>query len=196
VNSELLRTVYDGSNSWADLLATNGVAARYLLGDRVDNLIARWQPADGIAWYLTDRLGTVRQLVNGSGTAILNSIQYSDFGKILGQTNPSAGDRFAYTGREWETATGLYYYRARFYDADIGRFISQDPIGFAGEDANLYRYVSNRPLQMKDPSGLMAASEDASIKSKSRKKLPPVGICFILMALPGFLWVKLPPVST
>ncbi len=47
------------------------------------------------------------------------------------------------TGRERDEFTGLYYYRARWYDAMIGRFISEDPIGFAGEEVNLYEYVGN-----------------------------------------------------
>jgi hypothetical protein len=48
----------------------------------------------------------------------------------------------------------LYYYRARYYDAKAGRFISKDPIGFGGEDANLFRYVENNPVNFIDPFGL------------------------------------------
>jgi RHS repeat-associated protein len=50
------------------------------------------------------------------------------------------------TGREWDSETGLYYYRARYYDPKIGRFISKDPIGFAGGGVNLYRYLRNSPI--------------------------------------------------
>jgi RHS repeat-associated protein len=53
--------------------------------------------------------------------------------------------------------TGLYYYRARYYDSSIGRFVSEDPIGFDGRDANLYRYVGNSPVNYIDPSGNGAA---------------------------------------
>ncbi|MEB3215344.1 MAG: RHS repeat-associated core domain-containing protein [Nostocales cyanobacterium 94392] len=84
-------------------------------------------------------------------------INYDSFGEILGQTNSSVGDRFTFAGREFDSETGLYYNRARYYDANLGRFISQDPIGFAGEDANLYRYVGNDPVNATDPSGLVAA---------------------------------------
>jgi uncharacterized protein RhaS with RHS repeats len=51
----------------------------------------------------------------------------------------------------------LYFYRARYYDSYAGRFISKDPIGFAGGDVNLYGYVKNNPVNWGDPSGLLAA---------------------------------------
>jgi RHS repeat-associated protein len=53
----------------------------------------------------------------------------------------------------YDSETGLYYYRARYYDPGTGRFVSQDPISFAGRDANLYRYVGNAPTTKKDPTG-------------------------------------------
>ncbi|MHB1038450.1 MAG: RHS repeat-associated core domain-containing protein, partial [Pirellulales bacterium] len=62
--------------------------------------------------------------------------------------------RFTYTARELDSDTGLYYYRARWYDAATGKFMSEDPIDFAGGDENLYRYCANNPLLLSDPSGL------------------------------------------
>ncbi len=62
--------------------------------------------------------------------------------------------RSLFTGREMDLATGLYYYRARYYSAELGRFVSRDPISFAAGDANLYRYVGNDPTNFVDPSGL------------------------------------------
>uniref|UniRef100_UPI00286C90AB RHS repeat-associated core domain-containing protein n=1 Tax=Chamaesiphon sp. OTE_75_metabat_556 TaxID=2964692 RepID=UPI00286C90AB len=61
--------------------------------------------------------------------------------------------KFAYTGREWDGETGQYYYRARYYDAAVGRFISEDPIGFNASDGNLSRYVGNSTTNFIDPSG-------------------------------------------
>ena len=60
----------------------------------------------------------------------------------------------AFTGREWDPEIGLYYYRARYFDPKIGRFISEDPIGFAGGDVNLYAYVRGNPPNLVDPGGL------------------------------------------
>lgn len=59
-----------------------------------------------------------------------------------------------FTGREWDKETGLYYYRARYYDPMEGRFISKDPLSFAGGDVNLYGYVQNNPINWIDPWGL------------------------------------------
>jgi RHS repeat-associated protein len=55
--------------------------------------------------------------------------------------------------REWDP-DGLYYYRARYYDPKIGRFLSDDPLGFEGGDSNFYAYVFNDPVSLSDPSGL------------------------------------------
>jgi RHS repeat-associated protein len=60
---------------------------------------------------------------------------------------------YAFTGREWDPETGLYYYRARYYDPKIGRFISEDPIAFAG-GGNVYAYVLGAPTRWRDPFGL------------------------------------------
>ena len=72
-------------------------------------------------------------------------------------TLPSIANPFAYTGREWDKETGLYYYRARYYTSQIGRFISEDPIGFTG-GINLYVYVGNNPVNKIDPLGLIACN--------------------------------------
>ena len=68
-----------------------------------------------------------------------------------GQDHPHA---FNETGREYCPELGLYYYRARWYDPAVGRFISQDPIGFQAGDPNLYRYVGNAPGDGVDRLGL------------------------------------------
>jgi RHS repeat-associated protein len=67
---------------------------------------------------------------------------------------PSYGIK-AFTGREWDPEIGLHYYRARYYDPKVGRFISEDPIGFRG-GVDFYTYVLNRPTVLADPSGLVA----------------------------------------
>jgi RHS repeat-associated protein len=58
----------------------------------------------------------------------------------------------AFAGREWDNETGPYYYRARYYDPKIGRFISEDPIGLDG-GVNFYEYVGSNPINRRDPSG-------------------------------------------
>jgi RHS repeat-associated protein len=70
-----------------------------------------------------------------------------------GQSNAGYDLRFGYTGREQDGETGLDYYRARYYDSAVGRFISEDPLGFGAGDGNLTRYVGNSPVNFVDPSG-------------------------------------------
>jgi RHS repeat-associated protein len=94
-------------------------------------------------------------VINSQGQ-LLNHIRYDSFGNITSQTNANVDFRFGYTGREFDEETGLYYYRARYYDAAIGRFISEDPMGFGAGDSNLYRYVGNSATNFTDPSGNFA----------------------------------------
>jgi RHS repeat-associated protein len=142
---------YDGQNSYADFNGSGSLTVRYLTGQALDSLYARFDGTN-TGWYLDDTLGSVRQVVNTSGT-VLDALTYDSYGQILSESNSSNGDRFTYTSREWDSEIGQYYYRARNYNASKGRFISQDPEGFGAHDLDLYRYVANRPQQFQDPSG-------------------------------------------
>ena len=97
-------------------------------GAVVDELLARTSSGGATAWYLTDKLGSVRDIVSSSGTE-LDHIVYDSFGNIVSETNASNGDRFKYAGMEYDSTTGLYYDRARYNDAAIGRFMSRDRRG-------------------------------------------------------------------
>ena len=146
-------TVFDGVNPYMDF--DGELQTRYLYGPGIDELFARIGTGEeDPQWYLADRLGSVRQILGASG-AVLDEISYDSFGGILSESNPSQGDRFKFTGREYSPELGIYYYRARWYDPGSGRFISQDPIGFSAGDVNLYRYVGNAPGDATDPSGLV-----------------------------------------
>jgi RHS repeat-associated protein len=105
-----------------------------------------------VQWALSDQQGSVRDVINSQGQ-LLNHIRYDSFGNITSQSNANVDFRFGYTGREFDEETGLYYYRARYYDAAIGRFISEDPMGFGAGDSNLYRYVGNSATNFTDPTG-------------------------------------------
>jgi len=80
-----------------------------------------------------------------------------------------AATRFLFTGREFDAEIDLQYNRARYYDAAIGRWLSQDPIGFGAGDTNLYRYVDNGPTVATDPSGLGKISIIKIIMGKATK---------------------------
>jgi RHS repeat-associated protein len=85
-------------------------------------------------------------------------VTYSAFGAMLSETGTSP-NRLKYTGRE-DDGTGLYYYRARYYDPETGRFISEDPLGFGARDVNFYAYVGNNPVNFNDPSGKIIGIDD------------------------------------
>ena len=98
-----------------------------------------------------DHLRSVTGLSGHDGEAI-EQITYSPFGAVHNQTGTPATE-LLYTGRENDAETGLYYYRARYYDPLVGRFISEDPLGFKA-GVNFYAYVGNSPLDVSDPLGL------------------------------------------
>jgi RHS repeat-associated protein len=148
---------YDqNGNAGADLNAGGTLITRRVFGNGVDALLARID-TNGVAWYLTDNLGSVRDIANSSG-ALIDHRDYDSYGNIIAETYPSSGDRYGWTGREFDVETDLQYNRARYYDPATGRWMSQDPMEFDAGDSNLYRYANNQPTGMTDPSGMQEAS--------------------------------------
>jgi RHS repeat-associated protein len=141
------------------------LAQRYLSGPGVvngavvDQLLARTSSGGTTAWYFTDKLGSVRDIVSASGTE-LDHIVYDSFGNIVTETDAANGDRFKYAGMEYDPVPGLYFDRARTFGAVIGRFLSLDPMGFRARDPNLYRYVGNAPTNGTDPTGKQQPNGD------------------------------------
>lgn len=100
--------------------------------------------------HLQRQTAATLALTNSTG-AIQTQYGYEPFGNVSA-TGAASTNSYQYTGRE-NDGTGLDYYRARYYNPTIQRFVSQDPIGFAGGDANLYGYVGDNPANYQDPSG-------------------------------------------
>ena len=139
---------YDGLDVVLD--DSNGTLTKYQNGPGIDDKL-KSVSGTTTKYFLDDMLGSSVKLVNaGLFGGVSDSNTYDSFGN---RTNTSFSSRYQYTGREWDTTTGLQYSRARWYDPQIGRFISEDPIGFRGGDANLYGYVGNNPAMLRDPSG-------------------------------------------
>ena len=106
-----------------------------------------------IAWYLPDRLGTIRDLINNSGS-IIDHVDYSAFGTQLDESDPSEGDRMmGFAEMEADTVAGLNLAVDRVQNPGTGRWTSQDPLGFKAGDENLYRYVGGAPTLGGDPLG-------------------------------------------
>jgi RHS repeat-associated protein len=143
------------------------VAQRNFYGNGVDEILAV-ELNGNTFWTLGDHQDSVRDIVAGNGASrgqLVEHRQYDSFGKIVRRTTgPAAsapttegvGINFGYAGRPLEARTGLSDNRARWYEPGTGKFINEDPSGFKGGDANLYRYVGNDPLDQVDPSGLAA----------------------------------------
>ena len=142
------RYVYDGADALIDLNADWSVATTYLNDLGVDNHLRQTSATTGVSYFLTDHLGSTAAFADISGNAA-EQLAYDSFGNSVG----SARTRYGFTGRERDPDSGLLFYRARFYDPQLGRFISEDPIGLAG-GVNGYSYTSNSPARRKDPSGL------------------------------------------
>lgn len=152
--------VYDGLHIVADI-ATNGSLVRsYTYGPGIDNILSMTvcDSTTNTYYFLKDHLGTVHALVDTNG-AVVESYRYDAWGRVTvfgannQQLNNSAiGNRFLFQGREYSWTTGLYYFRARWYDPVTGRWLSNDPIGLAG-GLNQYVFVGNNPVNFVDPLG-------------------------------------------
>jgi len=181
-NSTQTWTVYNGSDAdatpYADFNGSGSLTERYLYGPGVvngavvDEILARTSSGGTTAWYLPDKLGSVRDIVSPTGTE-LDHVVYDSFGIVLTETNATNGDRFKYAGMEFDSAIGQYYDRARYYDAVTGRFMGQDPMGFAAGDSDLYLYVGNNPTDGTDPTGM-------SPQGIPQAGGPPQGDCAIM----------------
>jgi RHS repeat-associated protein len=112
-----------------------------------------------VTYYHPDALGSIVARTDASG-AVVTTIRYDAWGNV----QAGAVDTYGFTGREWDGETGLYYYRARYYDPKIGRFIGEDPIGFKG-GSNFYTYVRGNPIGRTDPSGLQDTCSSGCLDS-------------------------------
>ena len=133
--------VYDGLNPVQEKAGAT-VTANLLTGLGIDEFFTRTDGV-GVRALLSDALGSTVALGDSTGT-LQTQYTYEPFGYAT-QMGLASSSSYKYTGRE-DDGTGLFYYRARYYHPRLQRFISEDPIGFRGGDANLYGYVRNAPL--------------------------------------------------
>jgi RHS repeat-associated protein len=126
-----------------------------LTGQWIDKHLAVIQPNGQIEYGLSDALNSTILTVGGNGN-IVSRFFYEPYGKtsVLGPGKFP----FLYTGRE-KVNKDLYYYRTRYYETQISRFISEDPLEISSGDINFYRYVQNAPIDQFDPTGLSSFSQ-------------------------------------
>ena len=157
--------LYDNEDiimEYAAIIPTNtNITTKYIHGPGIDeplsmirnNLSAVPAQAGKTYYYHADALESITRMTDQNGNTV-QTIRYDTFGNIKSIKNPLLIQPYAYTGREYDIESGFYYLRNRYYDPRIGRFISKDPIGFAGGDVNLFRYVGNNAVNYTDPYGL------------------------------------------
>jgi RHS repeat-associated protein len=165
--------VYDGPHVIADLNATGGVVRTYVWGPGIDNLLAMTTYGGTTNTYypLKDHLGSVLALTDDAGN-IVESYRYDAWGRTTvydAGGNPlsasAVGNRYCWQGREYSWKTGLYFFRARWYDPITGRWLSNDPIGISG-GLNQYVFCGNNPVNFRDPFGLCKDLHDGDQYAK------------------------------
>jgi RHS repeat-associated protein len=157
VSGTATRFIYDGLRLIATYDGSGTLLNRYVHGPGVDEPAIQVTSGGVQSFFHRDFQGSVVSTTNSSG-AVTNKYAYSPFG----ESAALSGTIFGYTGQRYDTETGLYYYKARYYSPAIGRFLQTDPIGYAGGDLNLYNYVGNDPLNHRDPLGLTQQGNNTS----------------------------------
>ena len=170
-------TVWDGWNVYAEF-APGGTTRTDLLvygpgGDLVKSTVLG-------QFFYPDALGSTAHYADASGT-LLESYTYDHYGTPV-VYDPAGNQRTGgtmygitrlFTGQQWHDATKIYDLRNRFLLPSLGRFLQPDPIGFAGDPANLYRYCGNNPGNESDPTGLSNKLDGAH--SDGTSKFIPLG---------------------
>ena len=150
--------VIDGdANLIEEMDSAGNLLARYNHELEADTPLSMFRSGTA-SYYERDGIGSVMSLSNSAG-ALVNTYTYDSFGKLTASTG-TLTNPFQYTAREFDPETGLYEYRARYYDQSVGRFNSEAPIRFKG-GIDFYRYVGNNPITRTDPDGMGAAARES-----------------------------------
>ncbi len=161
--------VYDGIHCIAEVDSSGVLQRAYTYSPGIDNILSMtvYGATTSVYFCLKDHLGTVHALTDTNG-AIVESYRYDAWGRVLGiydgaglpiaNQQSAIGNRFLFQGREYSWATGLYFFRARYYDPVTGRWLSKDPIGISG-GLNQFVFCANNPVNLWDHLGLCEDGE-------------------------------------
>jgi len=158
--------VYDGWNPIVEFDGAGNLQACNIYGATADEILGRWVSGVGNFSYHSDKNGNIYALMDSSGN-VVEKYTYDAFGQPTitdwygnphlnagGEPQSWYGNRFMFQGREYLSELGIYDYRFRYYQPQLGRFLQKDPIGFGGGDANLFRFCGGDPVNRRDPMGL------------------------------------------
>ncbi len=162
------RYVYDGSRVAEEWDVSGGgsasLSASYVYGNYIDEVLTMRRGTSDYYYHGDDQHNVVK-LTDNTGT-VVESYDYGDYGQLefydpsgalLDVSESPFGNPYLFTGRRWDEELGYYYFRNRYLDPALGRFVSRDPIGLWGDAANLgngYTYAASNPWSMVDPFGL------------------------------------------
>jgi len=168
-DSVTTRYMYDvQGNLMAEADGDNEITRYYIHGA---GLLAMVTPSNQVYSYHFNGTGSTIAMTDAA-QAVINQYRYDPFGNIINQSE-TVSNPFTFVGQYgvMTEPNGFYYMRARYYDPQVGRFISEDPIGFDGGDVNLYAYVGNNPIMGVDPEGLVAPAIAAALYFGGAKAL-------------------------
>lgn len=147
------RFIYDLLRRIAEYDGSGNLVTRFVYGVDLDEMLLEVDSAGTITYYSNNHQNSVIAVTPSTGV-VSNRYDYSPFGLSGSMSGTSHG----FTGQRFDSETGLYYYKARYYSPEIGRFLQPDPIGYGAGDLNLYGYTGNDPIGFIDPLGLEGAS--------------------------------------
>jgi RHS repeat-associated protein len=161
VGGVITNYIYDGDQLIAEYDGSGNLTKKFIYGPGIDEpvcVIA--SDSEAIYFYHFDGLSSVSEITNAGGN-VVEKYEYDAYGKTTIKdssdnvlTQSAIGNRFGFTGRELDNKTGLYYYRARYYSPELGRFLQTDPLGI--DDENTYTYCYNDSVNYTDPYGLLS----------------------------------------
>jgi RHS repeat-associated protein len=167
VNGNVINFMWEGDNLSLELNASNQPIRKYFTESGMDDYFAHLEYSEITDWgqifqdfhpqgwygYIKDQVGTIYKVWDHNARSVADSRTYDSFGNLISQTGTTKTP-LGFQGKYYDQESGLNYFYHRYYNPMLGRFISEDPIGFGG-GLNLNAFVNNNPTNSTDPQGLI-----------------------------------------